>query len=758
MQLRNQTWNKVHTHRNDILIQVSKSVENQYTDKATVEDSRSKSSVVASQSRADLPLKLLMSPGADPDIGGLDRDFATSNDNFPTIPSIISILPFPQAWDFNNPAAGMPEPIKFARQKSSPKNKASGDSMVTPNNTLNLPSEYTLNTGCFSCVLGVAISLSVMLAMTSLLLLLCLSRKGQYIWVQTVNIAGLQNQITQQETSHRSHHKPHNNGPESDAAEERGNEISSRQDIENIDESVAAPRQDAERREISETASRHGTENANMSGVASRHGPQSPVLPLPGEWVTPELSTPKTPKPGFFKRWFSSNHTQTIIKKPGVFQRWFSWKPEKHVNFDDAPLRGAKNGRKIHSARVPSGGGSPDPTVILTEVAERLVRERMRQLSTILSVNEEEEALAAVIDPGEGGEASSMSSIRAIATGSTIGAQRWDNTVRRNRHGVMRTFSDMDGVTASFPVSTTDESTAMQEGAQKGELFDKRGNELKGKSARSVRFDESADNIKAGGRGGFGGASIKQYLFSGTEDDEHSAIGTSSSEDITVNLERAGSMWEGISSEASDNNNSMSGNSTISGVIGVDLERQLKRGVEARNSGIYASNGSNESSGGGGSGESGSSIGDDSTLTVSSKEIVGLVVADSQLPMEEIHRPKLSETVATSGFGMGSDLVLNQPWRIRYNTVTEEEVVTDECGVNAFSLRAKSPRWDSQTSNADSELGDNELSSGYLTGSTSGNDSMGHDPGVGSFTLPADHIKQVKKVESEMTIHRALNG
>lgn len=629
-----------------------------------------------------------------------------------------------------------------------PKFSVSAEETIAPQNTLysgslatlgynpNPTFEYPPRIGCFNCVLRVAIGLSTLLTMTSLLLLCCLSRKGRYIWINTMNIAGVQNPINK--VNCRPHHIRDNES--GGTAGEGPNETSSMQDI----------------------------EGSNRSGVASRQSVQNPTrLDLPGEWVAHgndvESATASRPeviqknKPGLFQGWFNSNDQTNIMKKPGVFQRLFGQKTEKHVNFNDTPLNGSKNSRKIRSNRTRNGEGPPDPSIILTAVAERLISERMRQLSTILSVDEEEEVEAAIVDPN-GEETSSMSSIRAVATGSTTGTQRRNNTVRRNRPGVLRTSNDMDGVAASLSIPATD-NTSTHEETRAESLAGEGGSGSKGRSIRSVRFDESADKTEARVKGTSRRVSIGQYQFPEVED-TLSVGDTSCLEDTPIDSncgtiikkerqkERARSTWEDILQNTPGGLNiPVSVNSTTSKGAGAELERQPKGGAKVGNS---------ESDGGSGSGEIGSSIGDDSTLIIGFDENIEIAFVDSRPPTEEVHSSELREAIATPGFAMGSDLVLNQRVGTGFNTAMEE-VISDECGVSAFGLRAKSPRWDSQTSNADSEFGGSELSSGYFTGTSSSNESMEHEPRAGLFIHPADHVKRPVRVENEIVVSGALN-
>lgn len=586
------------------------------------------------------------------------------------------------------------------------------------------PYGYPSGVGCFGCVLRMAIGLSIILAMTSLLILCCLSRRGQYIWINTVNIVSTQNPIAQQERIHGRHcNSPYHVGS-GDVAEER---FSSEPDV---DRSRAAPE------DRSGVDPRPGIEGASRSGTSSRQNVRSLdrlVIPGHGTEGVGVSSRPAPSQLGFFQ-WFGFNPSQAgILKGPGFLQRWFGWKREKHVNFNDAPLRDPRNGRKISSVRT------RDPSVILTEVSERLAQEPTRQLSTILSVGEEEDA---IVGSAQEPETSSMSSIRAVATGSTMGTQRRDNTVRRNRHSVLRTFNDTDGVAALLPVSTTDGDTGTQD-EPRGEEFVEC--EPKGKSIRSVRFNDSADNTQGEGNRTFGRASTRRYVFPTVVDGNPSTVEASTSGGTVVDedgstrkKEKDGGLWENMLNTTSDDpGNAASTSSTLSGGTGAELKRQPKRGIEVE------------------SGGSGSSIGDDSTLTVGS-DLEPLLV-DSQLPVEEDRKPRSREVVAASGFAMGSDLVLSRPIRIQYDTHMAEEVHSDECGVSAFGLRAKSPRWDSQTSNADSDPGDGELSSGYFTGSSSSNENMEGEPRSGRF-LPVDAIRKGVDIEDEMNMHGALNG
>lgn len=613
----------------------------------------------------------------------------------------------------------LPQEIELATEALSPQETEYGDynsAMVAFGETPNPSRGYPKGVGCFACVLRVAIGLSITLAMTSLLLLCCLSRRGQYIWINTINIVGTQNPISQQDIGQENRRNDPEPGGESG-------------DVENVNRSG---------------------EDIGRLATGSQHDPDNPNRPsasgqrtfLPKGWITlgrgagasanQSISTPG--RPGIFQRWFGPDSTQTgILKGPGFLQRWFGWRERKHVNFDDVPLRGPRNGPRIRSVRTRE---SPDPSVILTEVAERLVLERMRQLSTILSIAEDEQAQAAIVAAAEEPETPSMSSIRAVATGSTMGTQRRDNTVKRNRRGALQIFNDMDGVATSLPVSTTDDST--RNGMRSEELVgDER--EPTEKSIHPVQFDDKADDTKGKGRGIFGRTSIKKYLFPTLTDGGPSAEEASTQRDnVDANdfVEKEGNS-EGAAGHLRGNMfdaDSVSASSTLSGATGTELKRQFKAILEVDIS------------------ESGSSIGDDSTLIVGSDENTESVPVDSQLSAEEECRPRSRGAVAASGFAMGSDLVLSRPMRIRSETRIREEVLSDECGVSAFGLRAKSPR----SSIGDSELGDGEFSSGYFTESSGSNDNMEGEPGSGSF-LPVDSVGGVDVV-GEINMRRVLSG
>lgn len=637
----------------------------------------------------------------------------------------------------NIPSLIWSEPTKSASEAISPQETIYGDSnskVIAFDETLSSPYGYPSSVSCFGCVLRMAVGLSIILAITSLLLLCCLSRRGQYVWINTVNIVDTQTPIVQPERGqeHRC------GGPGSGSIlEERS---SSGQNIDGVDEPEITPGRDIG------SMGRPETVNVDRSGVTPEQGVQSSNrLFLPGGWITRvgwpralSLDIPTPNRPGVFQRWFGSNLGQVrILKRPGFFQRWFRWKREKHVNFDDSPLYGQRNGQRIHSVRT---RGSTDPSIILTEVAERLVRERMRQLSTILSIGEEEEAQAAIVRSAEEPETSSMSSIRAVATGITIGTQRRDNTVRRNRHGFLRTYNDMDGVATSLPVFANNDMGVEDEIWGEEVVGEER--KPNGKYIHPVRLEDNVDNAEGEDTRPFGRASIRQYLFP-TPTDGNPPVGEVFTSGDTVDVEdfvREGREEEVTPGPCGDTvpgntDNTMSRSSTLSGATGTELKRQPERGIEVETRG------------------SASSIGDDSTLTVGSNENVGLVLVDNQLPIKEELRPKPRETVAASGFAMGSDLVLSRPAMIPWNTCMTEDVLTDECGVSAFGLQTKSPRWDSQTSNGDSESGYGEFGSGYFTESSGGDDNMEGQLDSGPF-LPVDPIR--KGVEGEMNMHGGI--
>lgn len=655
-----------------------------------------------------------------------DSRMGDENDYSPTYnPGDLAAM----AGGISVPSFVWSEPTELATEAISPQETVFGDSsrtIVAFDETLRSTYGYPSGVSCFGCVLRMAIGLSIILAITSLLLLCCLSRRRQYIWIDTVNIVDTRNAIAQQERVQEQHRNDMEPGS---LAEER---TSSGQDIDGVNEPSIVPEQDIWSIGRSETGGSTAAPSQDIQGPKRSFIPRGWITSVGWPRASLNLDIPTSNNPGVFQRWFGSNPSQfTILKRPGFFQRWFGWKREKHVNFNDAPLYG----QRIHSVQT---RGSTDPSIILTEVAERLVRERMRQLSTILSIGEEEEAQAAIVGSTEEPETSSMSSIRAVATGSTMGTQRRDNTVRRSRHGVFKAFNDMDGVATSLPVSTISDGTGMQGEIWGEEIAEGEERELKGKSIRSVRFDGSVDNTKGKGRVIFGRTSVRQYLFP-TSVDGNLPVASTSGGGIGVNDfvkekkgDGTGHPWGNISNTDSGNpDNTINASSTLSSATGAELKRQPERGIEV------------ESCGGG------SSIGDDSTLTVGSDGNIGHVLADDQLPTE-------GEVAAVSGFAMGSDLVLSRPMRTQWDTRMIEEVLSDECGVSAFGLRAKSPRWDSQTSNEDSEPGDGELGSGYFTESSSGNDNREGEEGSGPFP-PADPCREGVEIEDEIKLHGELN-
>lgn len=622
------------------------------------------------------------------------------------------------------------EPTEPASEVISPQETIYGDSnstVIAFDKALGSPYGYPSSVSCFGCVLRMAVGLSIILAITSLLLLCCLSRRGQYVWINTVNIVGTQNPIVQPERGQEHHRNDPGSG---DMLEERS---SSGQNIDGVNEPEITPGRGIRSME---------TGDLDGSGTTSKQGVQSSKRKfLPGGWITRvgwpraslSLDIPTPNRPGVFQRWFGSNLSQVkILKRPWFFQRWFRWKREKHVNFDDSPLYGPRNGQRIHSVRT---RGSTDPSIILTEVAERLVRERMRQLSTILSIGEEEEAQAAIVRSAEEPETLSMSSIRAVATGSTTGTQRRDNTVRRNRHSVLKTYSDTDGAATPPPISATDDTGVGDEIWREEFVGEER--ELNGEPIPSVRHDDSVDNAEGKDTRSFRRAPIRQYLFPTPMDNNPLVVEVSASEDIVdvKDFVRKGEVATGSwgDTTSGNTNNTVSTSSTLSGATGTELRRQSEGGIEVETRGR-------------------SSISNDSTLTVGSDENVGPVLVDGQLPIKEERRSIPRETVASSGFAMGSDLVLSRPARIPWNTHMIEDIITDECGVSAFGLRGKSPRWDSQTSNGDSESGYGELGSSCFTES-SGDDNLEGQLDSGSF-LPADPIR--KDVEGEINMHGGI--
>lgn len=599
--------------------------------------------------------------------------------------------------------------------------------MVAIDKTSSSPHDYHSGVSCFSCVLRVAIGLSVGLAFTSLLLLCFLSRRGQYIWINTINIVGTQNPISQETSQQNRRNDPEPGG----LAEEM---VSSGQNMDGLGGRSA-------------TGSQHGLENLNISSVSGRDLQPPKRSFLPRGWITlgrgtggvgatGTQDTPKPDRPGFFQRWFGPNSSQTgILKGPGFIQRWFGWRGRKHVNFDDAPFRGLRNGPKIRSVRT---RGSPDPSIILTEVAERLVRERMRQLSTILSIGEEEEAIAAIVGSAAELETPSMSSMRAVATGSTMGTQRRDNTIKRSRRGAI---NDMDGISTPFPVSATDDSAGVRDEIRGEESVVEEEREPNEKSIHPVRAGNNAGSTKGKGRGIFGRSSIKRYLFP-TVTDDTSTEEVSAQGGTVVDAQDSVKKEEGTTGSLQGNTfnptlgdagNAASAGSTFSGATGVELTRQSDGELEVDS-------------------ESGSSMGDDSTLIMGSNENIESVLVDGQLSVEEEGKLRVREPVAVSGFGMGSDLVLSRPMRTRSEMRMKEEILSDERGVSAFGLRAKSPR----SSNADSEVGECEFSSGYFTESSSHDDVEG-EPGSGSFPPPVGPIRDVD-VDGEVNMRGVLGG
>lgn len=644
---------------------------------------------------------------------------------FPEETELIAEAPFPHETGLV--AEASPPETESAIDALSPQETEYGDydsALVAIDKTSSSSHNHHSGIGCFICVLRMAIGLSIVLAITSLLLLCFLSRRGQYIWINTINIVGTQNPISQENRR---------NDPEPGSLPEEM--VSSGQNVENMDGLGGR----------SATGSRHSLENPNISGVSGRDLQTKKRSFLPRGWITLGRGTggagatgsqdTQTPdRPGFFQKWFGPNSSQNgILKGPGFIQRWFGWREKKHVNFDDAPFRGLRNGPKIRSVRT---RGPSDPSIILTEVAERLVRERMRQLSTILSIGEEEEAIAAIVGSAAELETPSMSSIRAVATGSTMGTQRRDNTIKRNRRG---TINDMDGVSTSLPVSATHDSAGAQDEIRGEETIGGEERELNGKSVHPVRADNNADGTKGKGRGIFGRSSIKRYLFPTVTDD---TLAEEVSAQIGTIVNAQGFVEEGEETTDSSQGNmfnpklgdAASAGSTLSGATGVELKRQSKGDLEADS-------------------ESESSMGDDSTLIMGSDENIESVLVDGQLSVEqEESRPREREPVAGSGFAMGSDLVLSRPMRIQSDMRMKEEILSDERGVSAFGLRAKSPR----SSNADSEVGDCEFSSGYFTESSIGHDNVESEPGSGSFP-PVGPIRDVD-VDGEVNMRGVLGG
>ncbi|KAH8147979.1 uncharacterized protein LAJ45_08081 [Morchella importuna] len=420
-------------------------------------------------------------------------------------------------------------------------------------------------------------------------------------------------------------------------------------------------------------ASIHGVESANRSGLASRQG-------LDGA------------------DFFLGSIGPVPVRKPGIFQRLFGWGVEHNDNLEGTPLHASssttKQSNKTRSSRTISSNRTPDPNLV-SEVCERLIRERMSRLSTIPITSEDE---------GSGiHEVRELppSSIRAPVTGGASGTQ--GSAVKRNPQGILKSPGDSYGPDALGELHLADHGDSSTREDNQAEEADSEGSSLKGKPSRLVRFDGSADKVDPQARGDFGRSSIRRYLYPAVEDDRSSLEAASASESSTPEMsdgtvirkerkgERIGGMWVKAFSDPMV----ASRDSTDLGEMDVELEQQLSRDGEYVDS------------------SRGTSIGDDSTLDGNSNDEI--VIVDGQLPMEEGHKPTLESPIdiPNANTGAGRALVLNPlPRKQTIVDIATQGIDIDnnEAVVSAYGAREQLQTWDSQTSS-----GGSLLSTGYFT-------------------------------------------
>ncbi|KAH0615330.1 uncharacterized protein H6S33_000966 [Morchella sextelata] len=536
----------------------------------------------------------------------------------------------------------------------------------------------------FNKVLAKAVGLGLLMAIPSLIIMCALSRKGQYIWIRTVNMNDLglptSDHVRYEGGSRASENLSvmasieggENTGVVSGGvfSGTNGSGILERQNT--GPNTMSGSTSNLESLERPDIGSRHGVESANRSGLASRQG-------LDGA------------------DFFLGSIGPVPVRKPGIFQRWFGWGVEHNDNLEETSLHASssstKQGSKIRSSRAISNDRTPDPNLV-SEVCERLIRERMSRLSTIPSAGENEGS-----GTHEARELTSTSSIRAPVTGGASGTQ--GSAVKRNPHGILKPPGNSYGpdVSGEFHVADHGDSSTREE--NQAEEADSEGSSLKGKTSRLVRFDGSADKVDPQARGTFGRASIRRYLYPTVEDERSSLEAVSTSESSTLEMsdgtvirkerkgERIGGMWGKVFSDPMV----ASRDSTDLGEMDVELEQQL------REDGEYVDS------------SRGTSIGDDSTLDGNSNDEI--VIVDGQLPMEEGHRPRLENPIDIPNTNTGAErgLVLNSLPR----TQTSEDIATEgidnnEAVVSAYGAREQSQMWDSQTSS-----GGSLLSTGYFT-------------------------------------------
>ncbi|KAI5853249.1 hypothetical protein DFP73DRAFT_628552 [Morchella snyderi] len=547
----------------------------------------------------------------------------------------------------------------------------------------------------FNKVLAKAVGLGLLIAIPSLIIMCALSRKGQYIWIRTVNMHDLvlptSDHVRYEGGSRASESlsiiAPIVGGGNTEMMSGRvfsgtsGSGILERQNIgPNAMSESASNLESPERPDI---GSSHGVESTNRPGLASIHGIESANR---SRLVT---------RQGLDGADFLGSIGPIPVRKPGILQRWFGWGAEHKDNLEETTLHGSssKQSSKIRSSQTISNDRTPDPN-FMSEVCERLIRERMGRLSTVLGAGEGEGS-----GTHETREPSSASSPRAPAIGGASGTQ--GSAVKRNPQGILKPPGNAyrPDVSGEFHVVDHGDSNTREE--NEAEEADGEGSSLKGKPSRLVRFDGSADKVDPQASGTFGRASVRRYLYPTVEEDRTSTEVASTAEGSTLEIsdgtvirkerkgERIGGMWVNVFSDSLV----ASVHSTDLREMDVEVEQQLRR------DGGYVGS------------SRGTSIGDDSTLDGNPND--ELVIVGGQLPMEEGRRPTLEIPIDIPNMnsGAGRALVLNpRPTTQTSVDIAIEGIDNNEAVVSAYGMREQSQAWDSQTSS-----GGSLLSTGYFT-------------------------------------------
>lgn len=550
----------------------------------------------------------------------------------------------------------------------------------------------------FSKVLAKAVGLGLLMAIPSLIIMCALSRKGQYIWIRTVNMNDLVSPTpdhVRYEGGSRASENPSvtasiEGGENTETVPRRvplgtnGSDILETQNIgPNTMSEGASNLESLERPDI---GSRHGVESTSRSGLASIHGVESANR-------SGLASRQGLDGAGFFLR----STGPVPVRKPGIFQRWFGWGVENNDNLEGTPLHASssttKQSNKTRSSRNISNNRTPDPNLV-SEVCERLIRERMSRLSTIPSTGEDEGS-----STHEARELPPTSPIRAPVTGGASGTQ--GSAVKRNPQGILKSPGNSYGPGALGEFHVADHGDSSTREDNQAEEADSEGSSLKGKTSRLVRFDGSADKVDPQASGDFRRASIRGYLYPTVEDDRSSLEAASASESSTpeisdgtvIRKERKGERIGGMWAKAFSDPMVASRDSMDLREMDVELEQQLSRDGEYVDS------------------SRGASIGDDSTLDGNSNDEI--VVVDGQLPMEEGYRPTLENPIdiPNTNTGTGRGLVLNPlPRKQTTVDITTQGIHNNEAVVSAYGAREQLQTWDSQTSS-----GGSLLSTGYFT-------------------------------------------